>query len=128
MPTLSGKSGKVINGETPIANVTTWQLRTRSAGVSYASSETGGYRKKLPGAKQASGSLNFKFDTASPQTDLHEGDAVTLHLYLDATRYFSLPAAIDALRLPVDIDSGQIIGGQFDFTSDGAWSLVGISG
>ncbi len=128
MPAISGKRGTVTSGGTSIAQVTDWQLRTRAAGVSYASSETGGFRKKLSGVKQASGALRFVVSTAAPQTQLAAGDAVTLHLHLDASRYISLPARIDGLRLQVNIDTGQIIGGQFDFSSDGAWTLVGLAG
>ncbi len=124
MPMLSGKSGNVsIDGE-ELAQVTGWRLRTSTQATSYASSSTGGFKRRLPGARQASGSLAFLLDTAVPQTSLHEGEAVELLLKMDAARGVRVPAVIDALDLQIDVASGQIIGGRFQFTSDGAWTWV----
>lgn len=123
MSTFSGKDGKVLIGGTALADITRWSLRTSAQNSAYASSSTGGYKKRVPGVKDASGSIAFKLNTADPITgDFDEGSAVTLLLYLDGTRFYSVPAVIDALKLEVDIDSGQVVGGVAEFSANGAWT------
>jgi hypothetical protein len=123
MATFSGKDGKVLIGATPLADITAWTLRTLSGNPAYASSSTGGYRKRVPGVKDAQGTVRFKLNPADPITDdLDAGAAVTLLLYVDATRFYTVPAVIDALRLEVDIDSGDIVGGVAEFSANGAWT------
>jgi hypothetical protein len=123
MSVESGKDGKVMIGAAAIADVTKWTLRTTSNNVAYASSSTGGFRRRVAGVKDGSGTIAFKLDVEDPITDeLEEGDAVTLLLYLDDSRHYSVPAVIDALQWEVDIDRGEIIGGTAEFSIDGAWT------
>ncbi|MGE3406806.1 MAG: hypothetical protein AB7I37_08335 [Pirellulales bacterium] len=123
MSTFSGKDGKVLIGGTSLADITHWSLRTLSHNSAYASSSTGGHKKRVPGIKDASGTIAFKLNTSDPITDdFDEGSSVTLLLHLDATRYYSVPAVIDAIRLEVDIDSGQVVGGVAEFSGNGAWT------
>ncbi len=119
----TGDDGKVLIGGTPLADITAWSLETTTRAVAYASSTTGGFRKRLPGAKEGRGRIQFKIDVASPLTNqINEGSAVTLLLYLDATRFYTVPAVIDSLQIEVDIDGGALIGGQAEFSTDGAWT------
>jgi len=91
-------------------------------------SSTGGFRRRVGGVKDGSGTIVFKLDPADPITDqLNEGDAVTLLLYLDGTRHFTVPAIIEALQWEVDIDRGEIIGGTAEFAIDGAWTKPSFS-
>ena len=123
MSTFSGKDGKVLIGGSALADITHWLLRTMSHNSAYASSSTAGHKKRVPGVKDASGTIAFKLNTSDPiSDDLDEGDSVTLLLYLDATRFYSVPAVIDALKLEVDIDSGQVVGGVAEFSANGAWT------
>jgi hypothetical protein len=119
----TGDDGQVLIGSTPLADITAWSLETVTRAVAYASSATGGFRKRLPGVKDGRGRIQFMLDVASPLTNqLDEGSAVTLLLYLDATRFYTVPAVIDALRIEVDIDGGKLIGGQAEFSTNGAWT------
>ncbi len=119
----TGDDGKVLIGSTPLADITAWSLETTTRSVAYASSATGGYRKRLAGVKEGRGRIQFKLDVANPLTNqFDEGSAVTLLLYLDATRFYSVPAVIDSIQIQVDIDGGELIGGQADFSTDGAWT------
>jgi hypothetical protein len=119
----TGDDGKVLIGGTPLADITAWSLETTARGVAYASSTTGGYRKRLPGVKEGRGRIQFKLDVANPLTNqFNEGTAVTLLLYLDATRFYSVPAVIDSIQIEVDIDGGELIGGEAAFSTDGAWT------
>lgn len=123
MATISGKDGKVVAGGVELADIVQWSLTTRSHNPAYASSSTGGFKKRIAGVKDGSGAVAFKLDPDDAITDqISEGDAVTLLLYVDATRYYSVPALIDTLRLEVDIDSGDIVGGVAEFSTNGAWT------
>lgn len=123
MATISGKNGKVMIGATPLAEITDWTFHASSHNPAYASSSTGGYRKRVAGVKDGSGHIGFKLDPDSPITNnFDEGSSVTLLLHLDATRYYSVPAVIDALQLAVDVSSGDVLGGMAMFSVNGAWT------
>ena len=123
MATISGKSGKVMIGATALAEITDWTFHASSVNHAYASSSTGGYRKRVAGVKDASGGISFKLDPAAPITNnFDEGSSVTLLLYLDATRFYSVPAVIDSVHLAVDISSGDVLGGTALFSANGAWT------
>jgi len=123
MATISGKNGKVMIGSTALAEITDWTFHATSINHAYASSSTGGYRRRVSGVKDGAGSIGFKLDPADPITDdFDEGSAVTLLLYLDATHYYSVPAVIDSIQLAVDISSGDILGGTAAFSASGPWT------
>ncbi len=123
MATISGKNGKVVIGSAALAEITDWTFHATSTNHAYASSSTGGYRKRVAGVKDGSGSIGFKLDPAAPITsDLDEGSAVTLLLYVDETHFYSVPALIDAIHLAVDIASGDVLGGTAAFSANGAWT------
>lgn len=120
MATISGKNGFINIGATKLAEITYWQLTTRSHNAAYASSATGGWKTRRDGVHDASGSARFKLDLADPITDdLNEGDQVTLLLHLDATRFYTVPAIIDSLAWEVDINEGDVIGGVAEFSATG---------
>jgi hypothetical protein len=123
MATISGKNGKVMIGATALAEITDWTFQASSNNPAYASSSTGGFRKRVAGVKDGSGMIGFKLDPANPITNnFDEGSSVTLLLYLDATRFYSVPAVIDSIHLAVDISSGDVLGGVANFSADGAWT------
>jgi len=123
MATISGKNGRVMIGATQLAEITDWTFQTSSVNHAYASSSTGGYRKRVPGVKDGAGNIGFKLDPASPITNnLDEGSSVTLLLYLDAAQFYTVPAVIDAIHLAVDISSGDVLGGTATFSANGAWT------
>lgn len=123
MAVISGRAGRVLVAAAPLAEVTAWTFRTVSANRAYASSATGGFRRRLPGVKEGSGQVRFLLDPARPQTaPLEAGARVTLELRLDAARFYRVPAVIDALRLDVDIDRGEVVTGLAEFSTDGAWT------
>jgi hypothetical protein len=124
MATLSGKDGKVFRDAEAIADVTLWKFRSAAKNRAYASSATGGFKRTLPGVKQAGGRFAFLLNTASPQTDqLAAGDAVTLLLQITTDQTFSVPAVIDSVEVDVNIDTAEVVGGVAEFSAAGAWSL-----
>jgi hypothetical protein len=123
MSNLSGKDGQVTRGGATLADITRWRLATTADNVSYASSATDGYRRRIPGAKHGLGSFSFQLNPADPVTDgINEGDEVILHLHIDATRYYIVPAVIDSVLLAVDISTGNVVAGTADFSTSGAWT------
>ena len=123
MPTISGKDGKVNRNTTSLAEITSWRLTTTADNVSYASSDTAGFRKQIAGSKHGLGTFSFELDTDNPLTDeFDEGDLVTLDLHIDSNRYYTVPAVIDSIIFAVDISNGDIVGGTADFSTNGEWT------
>jgi hypothetical protein len=122
VPVLRG-DGKVKIGTTTLADITHWTLRTQALLSSYASSATAGYRRRVAGVKEGSGTLDGKLDPDDPiSDDFDEGASVTLLLHLDATRFYTVPAVIESFRLEVDIDSGDVLGWHAEFSTNGGWT------
>jgi hypothetical protein len=123
MSMQTGDDGKVMIGGVELAEITAWSFETTARSVAYASSATAGYRKRLTGAKEGRGAIAFKLNLTDPLTNyLNEGSQVTLLLYIDSTRFYSVPAVIDSLEMTVDIDRGELIGGKAEFSTNGAWT------
>ena len=73
--------------------------------------------------------MKFVQDTASPiQSQLAEGDEVSLKLYASADDFYLVPAVIETLSLAVDIDSDDLVGGEFTFDTTGAWTAASFGG
>jgi hypothetical protein len=121
MATESGKDGKILIGSTPIADITRWTLAKSAHLGRYASSSSPGFKKSVSGVKSASGTIEFKWDSAAP-SPITEGTAVTLKLHTNATEFFTVPAVIEEFRLEVDIDTGEVTAGTARYSSDGAWT------
>ncbi len=118
----TGDDGKVMIGGGTLADITAWTFETFARNVAYASSATGGYRKQIVGVKDGRGTIQFKLDVSDALTDqFDEGSAVTLLLYLDGSRFYSVPAVIDSIKMAVEIDRGDLIGGAAEFSTNGAW-------
>jgi len=121
MAIKSGKDGRVeIDGQY-VAAITSWQLRLFATSLVYHSSASGGWKSRLPGPKDSHGEIGFQLDFDNPIVEqLEEGSLVTLQLYLDRTRFYSVPSMIESLDLdPIDIDQGKTIGGKATFLGTG---------
>ncbi len=122
MSILSGKRGAlIVNGGT-LADITSWRFTISADNVSFASSATGGYRRRLGGARHGFGNVSFVLNTLDAATArLVVGDAVTLQLNLDPTRYYYVPAVVDSIQLTIDVNQREPIRGVADFSTNGAW-------
>jgi hypothetical protein len=104
MAVISGKDGKVMIGAATVADITYWTFATSAQNPAYASSATAGHRKRVGGVKDGGGLIRGKLDLADAVTeDLNE-------------------ALIDRLRFEVDIDSGDVVGWEAEFSTNGAWT------
>lgn len=123
---ISGKGGDIRLGTTsPVqfCEVTKWSFNPKSNNNSYASNCSGGFKRRVAGTKEGSGTVDGKWDPTAPPTDaLDVGDSITLNLHYNATQKWIVPAVVDSMRIDVDMDSGDIVGWSIDFSSDGAWT------
>jgi hypothetical protein len=117
---ISGKDGQVLVGDAVVAEVTRWRLQKDAATRRYASNATGGCKRTLPGVQSGGGSIEFKWDAEAP-SPVAQGAAITLLLFLDATHFYSVPAVVQTVKLLVDIDTGEPIGGAAEFETDCPW-------
>ena len=127
MATLSGKSGTLRIGGTIVLYVSRWQIEKRAHNKAYAANDTGGAKKRVPGAKDCAGRLEVKATDAEP-IPVAEGDAVALALHADATQenYYELAAIVDAVRTEVDISDGSPVAYLIDFSGNGPIAAHGI--
>ena len=120
---FSGKDGKVRIGASDLAEITGWTFNPTSNNPSWASSSTGGYKTRVAGVKDGSGSIEGKYDKTDPIDDsIKEGDCVTLELFQDATRKFIVPAIIEGMTFEQDMDDGEVVSWSADFATTGAWT------
>ena len=124
MAGISGQNGKVLAGATTIAEVTGHNFTRRSNNPAWGSSSIPGEKQRVPGVKDSSGSIDFKYDPDDPvPAVLDAGDTVTLYLYLNATVYHTVPAVIDEISYETDVDEGGIVGGSFSYSQTAAPTL-----
>lgn len=122
MATLSGKSGSFYVDGGSLADITSWRFTTTADNVAYASSATGGFRRRISGARHGFGNVAFVLNTADPATvRLAPGDQVTLQLNLSPARYYYVPAIVDSVQLTVDLNHREPIRGIAEFATNGAW-------
>ena len=112
MATISGKDGQVNSFD----DITGWTINVTSNNAAYASSSTGGWKKRVPGVKDWSGTFSGKFNGELP---VAEGEEVALTLTLDGSSSFSGDAVIDQITLQVDVDDGDVVGFTASFSGSG---------
>jgi len=123
MANLSGKDGKLVAGGSDVADITEWTFHTRSKNFAYASSATGGFKKRAPGVREGEGIIAFVLNRAASQPGaIEEGRTVTLDLYLNEYDFYRVPAVIDSLDLKVDIGTGEAVSGKAKFSTNGPWT------
>ena len=113
MAAISGKDGAVGS----YAEVTGWSLNITSNNASYASTSTSGWKKRVQGTSDVTGSVEFKWSGAKL---VDAGDIVSgLVLTIDSSDSYTLDAIIDTLNVEADLDDGDFISGSFDFSVTG---------
>lgn len=108
--TISGKEGKVaLSSPSDLAHVTLWSMDQSDSAPSWNSSSTAGHKTRKSGVRDATGSIEGKYDQDDPiEQRLGVGSAVSLKLYQRADRYITVAAIITGLSLNVNIDTGDI--------------------
>ena len=120
---FSGKDGDVKVGATQAQEARHWTFKPKADNKSYASNKTAGYKRRVAGVKEGTGTVAGAWDAANPITTMMDvGTGLTLLLFLNATINFSVPALIDDLTVNVDIDNGEIVSWDANYGTNGAWT------
>lgn len=129
MAAISGKNGSVETtsgsggGDGAQTEITGWTFNTTSNNPSWASSTNPGYKKRVAGVKDGSGTVNGKYDSSNAIFDTFEpGVTVTLTLKLNNSNYYEVPAIVDDFNLEVDMDNGDVVGWSMNFSTNGEWT------
>jgi hypothetical protein len=111
-----------------IPEVRVWNLRITEDSKTYASSSTGGGKRRIAGVEDFSGSISVYIDRStgtnltSFDTDLgiKSGAFGVFKLYEDATNYYTAPAYVSDVSVSADIEGGGIIPAEISFERDSA--------
>lgn len=129
---IAGYGGGVfVGGTTPtkVAEITNWSLDMSADDIDTTSFDSEGWRERIQGIKEWSGSFegNFKPDDDQGQAALINawlnGEKVTLELQVNATVKFSGDALVTpSIEMPADDKAGF----SCDFQGTGPLALTGI--
>jgi len=134
MAGFSGKGGKVKVDGTQAAEVTKWSFKPTSNNPAWASSTDPGYKKRVAGVKDGSGSIEAKVDRTSLfLADLDVGMEIELELYVEThfdtstppvedSKFYTVPAIVDSYDINVDIDGGEAVSVTIEFSTNGEWT------
>lgn len=113
--------GKATWNSVEIPDVLKWSLNPKGEIHAYGSSSTAGWKKRMAGTKDLSGSIDTKVqDTGT--LPCKPGDTATLQLEAESGVSFSGPAMIDDISMETDIDTGAPVGLTINFSANGTWS------
>lgn len=119
----SGKDGTVKIGSTDVAEIRNWKFNPKSNNPKYASNKTSGYKRTVAGVKEGSGSMSGAWDHAIDFLAVVDvGTSADLKLYTDTTHFFLVPSVIDDCSINVDVDNGEIVSWDSNFSTNGAWT------
>lgn len=128
---ISGKDGDVkivttVNSstvETQICEITKWNFNPKVNIISYASNKTAGYKRKLFGVQEATGTLEGVWDPANPaSSSITAGTEVSLKLYVNATQFWAVTAMIESFSMDTDVDAGEFIKWNASYQANGTWT------
>lgn len=112
----SAKNGKVVWEGTELSHATQWTFREPNDTQEYASSGTAGYKNRIAGHNDATGSFNLYFDSGADWRGvLKRGDIGTLQLFRDGTKFYEIEAIILDTEESADIEGGAAIKVAFNF-------------
>jgi len=126
MAPIHGKDGLVkISGNTG-ASISAWRIDSMGSQLHDASPLQGTWQILQDGLRSASGSILCDWDQADSNvqgallTAAEGGSTATLLLYVNATKYFSIPAYI---TLGADVNVNGTVKRTFNFRSSGTVSF-----
>ncbi len=126
MAVMHGKDGKVMVGANTGASIVAWRIDSLGPTLYDASPLQGTWETLQGGGKlSASGSIACDWDEADSNvqgallTAATGGTTATLLLYVNATKYFSIPAY---LTLGAEVNARGMVVRTFNFRSSGTVS------
>jgi hypothetical protein len=108
MSAVSGQYGRAKMGGTALVECTRWDMDESVVEHVYSSCATAGYRKRVAGPKDKTGTIEGIFDPDSPiHNQIEPGDEVTLELFYEAAKHHQVPAMILTLNTGAEIEGGD---------------------
>jgi hypothetical protein len=119
----SAKLGKITMGASDFAHVRNWKLNLTANVKKYATSTTAGHEATTKGAFGGTVSFDLVLDHDDRIEDrIKVGDQVTLLLYTDETKYYSVPCRISSMDNEVQIEEGEPPTIAVEADCHGAWT------
>lgn len=118
MPVISGKNGTVSTGSA-VTDVLNWRLNRSSNNSAFATSNTAGYKNRVAGTADWSGSISVVRNT-NAVIQFVVGSTYNLVLTEDGTKNWNGAMIVDSLEEMVNIDTGDYIGVTVNFSGNGA--------
>lgn len=118
MAVFSGCAGKVLADDDELAHVRRWSFTWAVEPRSYSSSSTNCVKQRIAGPKDVTGGrVEVYVDDSDPlEGDVMIGDLVTLKLYENATRFWTITnAMIVSIEPGADIEEGNNVGATMNF-------------
>lgn len=120
MAAFTAVGGDVSIDAAAVPDVTKWTINPKNETQAYASSDTAGWKKRLAGCYDLSGSFECKAQNATPPCK--PGQLITtLLLTMAAGVTLSGPAIVDDISSEVDVDGGAIVAWTVNFSANGQW-------
>ncbi len=111
MAIMSGKDG-TCNGGT---DITSWSINMTQSTAAWHSSESSGFKQRLLGVKDATGSFSGKCNSTIPAA----GDIVTALAMTGADKTWTLGAVLTSVTIECDVDDGDVISYSADWEACG---------
>jgi exosome complex RNA-binding protein Rrp4 len=123
MAVESGKTGKIVIGSSDVTDIKNWKFDRSSNVKTYASSSTAGYQKAVAANKSGTVSFEAVIDqSTSINSILNVGDLVTLKLYRNASKYWTVPCRIESMSDDVNIEEGEPPTVSVEASTHGTWT------
>lgn len=127
MAAITGLDGDVIKDGIQVCETTKWTFEATSNNPAYGSNCSGSRKRRAAGARDATGTLEGKWDPGRPvygtgTGQFIEGSIVRLYLYINDNQYLDVPAVIDSFRWEVDMDTGDLVTWVANFSESDAWT------
>ena len=108
-------------GATTLPHVRSWSLSVVADNPEFGSSSTAGWKGRVVGMRDASGSIEcYGDDTERINAILKPQDTGTIELYENATLKWSIPAIIDSVDVEGNPESGDPVSVTINFSATGA--------
>lgn len=125
-----GMGGRVIVGSTTL-NAEEWRFEPVGELEQVGHMESGGFKEKLIGWKDGSGSIRMTWDAANPPMadppNLHIHEQIALKLYIDKTGsvYWNIPKAF-VTSVPLTVNADTKITFEANFETSGTFNMAGV--
>ena len=123
MAKISGKNGKILVGNTTLPAIRKWTFDFKSNNPQFATSDAPGHKVSVGGVKSGTVSFEAVLDDGNVIYENYKpGQEVTLKLYENATRFWTVPVRIEGIKGEADINDGGELVVPYEATTNGAWT------